>query len=1090
MECSACHVENAPGRRFCGGCGARLALLCPACAFANDPGDRFCGGCGLRLEPPAAPPPPSDGERREVTILFADLAGYTALSRQLDAEEVHRLLERFFTRVDGLIVGLGGTIDKHIGDCVMAVFGAPVAHDNDAERAALAALAIRDAMPELAAEAGQPLDVHVGIASGQVVAQTTGSASHQAYTVTGDTVNLAARLTAAAVAGEILISAAVQQVLPARFEREAVAALSVKGVAGPVPAWRLRRAGATAAPARPFIGRAAELEQLSGLARRCAEAGQGRTVHLRGEAGLGKTRLIEELGRALGAAGWGCHVASSLDFGTATGREPIRSLAASLLDLVAASEPTARAAAADAVIEAGGVPARCRVFLNDLLDIAQPPALRALYHAMDDAGRSHGLRETLAGLVAQRSQAQPCLLVFEDVHWADEATLDHLATLAGTVAGCRALLVLTSRPEGDPLDAAWRAGFLGQPLLTIDLAPLRPEEAAAFATDQAQAGAELIQRCIERAAGNPLFLDQLLRHVREQTDRPVPGSIQSLVQARLDALDPADKAAIQAASVFGQRFDLAGLRALLGDPAYRCDGLVQRLLVRRQDQAFLFAHALIRDGVYDTILKARRRELHLRAARWFAGRDLALQAEHLERAGDPGAAEAYRQAATQALRDYRYAQALQLAERGLACAATPELRADLACLQGELLHAQGRVQDAIAAYQAVLAGPSDELRRARALLGLVDGLRTTDQFDAAFAALDEAEALADRQGATAELARVHGLRGSLHFPRGALAECLAEQQQALALAQAAGSPELQAQALSGLADAEYARGRLMSATERFQGCVALAREHALGRIEVANLPMVAIGRLLLGDLAGALADGLTAIEAATLVGHRRAEVIARHAVFLALLQQGDAAGAKVHAEAALELARALGSGRFEAEGLGFMAAAEHLLGAGDDALEHGRAAVAICRQVGAMAYLGPLLLGILVLITEDEAERAAACDEAELLLAAGCASHNHFFFYRDGIEAGLRTGELDRVERYAAALEDYTAAEPLPWTRFVVARGRALARHGRGERSAALAQELRRLADEARQSGHLLAQIRLQAALAMRQAHAASTQAG
>ena len=161
MRCPACQVENRAGRRFCADCGAALAVRCPACQFVNQPGEKFCGGCGAALGAPAPAPspvpqaaPPPDGERRQVTVLFADLAGYTELSQELDAEEVHGLLERFFDRVDGIVNKFGGSVDKHIGDCVMAVFGAPTAHGNDPERAARAALAIQDAMPALCGRAG------------------------------------------------------------------------------------------------------------------------------------------------------------------------------------------------------------------------------------------------------------------------------------------------------------------------------------------------------------------------------------------------------------------------------------------------------------------------------------------------------------------------------------------------------------------------------------------------------------------------------------------------------------------------------------------------------------------------------------------------------------------------------------------------------------------------------------------------------------------------------------------------------------------------------------------------------------------------
>jgi class 3 adenylate cyclase len=223
MLCPGCKTENRAGRRFCSGCGQPLPLPCPACGFENAADDRFCGGCGKPLGAPAAAAPApapapvapkpepaaavpqSDmpaGEIRPVTIMFVDICGYTKLSGRLDPEDTHRLLMQFFEITDAVVVRFGGRIDKHIGDSVMALFGAPVAHGNDAERAAMAALAIHAAMPEISAKVGQPLQVHIGIATGEVVASGLGSAAHSAYTVIGDAVNLAARLMDRAGAGE------------------------------------------------------------------------------------------------------------------------------------------------------------------------------------------------------------------------------------------------------------------------------------------------------------------------------------------------------------------------------------------------------------------------------------------------------------------------------------------------------------------------------------------------------------------------------------------------------------------------------------------------------------------------------------------------------------------------------------------------------------------------------------------------------------------------------------------------------------------------------------------------------------------------
>ena len=1085
MDCPSCGAANPEAKRFCGDCGAALSLGCPALSTSAAKG---LGGDGA----PASPPPAaelSEGERRQVTVLFADLSGYTRLSREIDAEELHALAGRFFDAVDAVVEDYGGTVRKHIGDCIMAVFGAPVAHSNDPERAARAALDIQHRVPALADARGRPLGVHIGVASGQVVASGTGSARHREYTVTGELVNLASRLTDAAQAGEVLISDAVHRVLAERLACAEARALAVKGFAEPVRAWRLLGLREAAEPGhRPFVGRRSELQRFRKLLAACPEVGHGQAVYVRGEAGIGKTRLVEEFQVAARRAGFACHTGLVLDFGVGTGQDAIRSLVRSLLGLKPGgpSDRSAVQAAAESAVADGLVAAERRVYLNDLLDLPQPVELRALYDAMDSSTRARGTRETAAELFARASAARPLLLVIEDVHWADRQTLDHLATLTKTAAAHQAVLVMTSRVEGDPLDDAWRSRTGRSALVTIDLGPLRPQEAEILAGAYFKAHAELARRCVERAAGNPLFLEQLLRHAEESAESGVPGSVQSLVQARMDRLDAPDKLALQAASVLGQRFDREMLGALLEQPGYDVAGLVRHLLVRPHGGgALLFAHALIRDGVYALLLKSWRRELHRRAAALFAGRDAVLHAEHLDRAEDLGAPRAYLEAARAQAAAYRTEAALALVERGVALA---HERADvfaLTCYRGEVLHDLGRIVESMNAYRRSLEAADNDGERCRAWRGLAAGMRITDRFDEAFAALDAAEALATDRDLAVELARIHHLRGNLFFPLGRLEGCLREHELSRACARRANSPELEARALGGLGDAEYARGRMITAYGCFHRCVELCRKHGLGRIEVANLPMAAFTRVFANDLRVGSEDPLAAIEAAARVGDQRAEIVARlkflHAIYICSFTTLDLTAAREHAEIALALCRRLGARRFESETLIYVADVERASGRRFDALKLLKNALAISRETGT-GFFGAAILGALALTTEDPEERQRALTEGEALLAAGCVSHNYLLFYPDAMEASLIAGDWDGAERYAAALEAYTRPEPLPWADLRIARGRALARYGRGERGEPSLRELRRLREEADRVGWKTALPALERALVAAQA--------
>jgi class 3 adenylate cyclase/tetratricopeptide (TPR) repeat protein len=1023
--------------------GHRRKLLAAIAALRDGtaPTPLPVAGAPASISRTASPLP--EAERRQVTVLFADLAGYTKLADELDAEEIHALLGSFFDLADASVADHGGTVDKHIGDCVMAVFGAPVAYGNDPERCVRAALDIGRRMPVLAAELGRPIGVHIGIASGEVMASGTGSARHLEYTVTGESVNLASRLTDQAATGEILISDSVHRALAERVDCSEVGELSIKGLAKPVRAWRLR---AFREPARSdrqaFVGRHRELRQLEAALAQCRNARRGRTIYIRGEAGIGKTRLLEQFRAKAEGENFACHSGLVLDFGMGSGQDAIRSLVRSLLGLSGEGSREEIEAAAQKSLEDGMLADERRVYLNDLLNVPQSIELRTLYDAMDNAARDRGKQATVAELVTRASSRRPRLLAIEDLHWADQTTLDHLANLAETVSECPALLVMTSRIERDPLREAWLPMIAGQPIVTIDLGPLQPSEANRLAGAYVGALGEPAQRCIERAAGNPLFLEQLLRHAEESAEGGVPGSIRSLVQARLDRLALPDKRALQAASVLGQRFTAEALGALLDQPGCDCTDLIRHLLVRPQGEYFLFAHALIQEGVYDTLLRSRRRELHRRAADWFRSRDLMLCAQHLDRADDGDAPQAYLEAARAQAAEYRTEGALRLVDRGIALARKRGDISALSLLRGEILRDLGSISESIAAFEQALAVADVDVERCRAWLGLAAGLRVTDRFDEAFAMLDKAASAAAVDDLAAERARIHHLRGNLCFPLGRLVECLQEHERALDCARTARSPVMEARALGGLGDAEYARGRMASAHRHFSRCAELSRASGAGRIEVANLSMVAHTQVYLNDFSGALATTHTAVELAARVGHHRAEIIARNAACNVFRTTGEFGRAKVHAERTLILARLLGAKRFEATSVDDLAMVARAEASSAEAMDLLYRALAISRETG-LSFVGPWILGHLAATTEDPTERHAALTEGEEILRKGAVSHNHLWFFRYAIDASLDSQDWDSAERYSTALEDYTRPEPLPWANFFVRYGRAAAAHGR-----------------------------------------------
>jgi len=411
------------------------------------------------------------GERRQVTVLFADLSNFTSLSSELDAEQTHALLNRYFETVDGIVEHYGGTVDKHIGDNVMAVFGAPIAHTDDPRRAVRAALDIHDSMKELTGALDRELSAHIGIASGQVVASGTGSDAHREYTVTGDTVNLASRLDDMAAAGETLISEAVWNAVSPIAICDPRGRVSVKGLSREIAVWAVQGLASEAAADRlaAFVGRRMELRQFAAFLDETKTDSKGHSLLVRGEPGIGKTRLIEELLRLARDKGFEPHKVLILDFGVAKGQEAIRALVRSLLAVEDESSEAKRRETVRKLLATGSLSKDRTVFLNDLLNLAQPAELRGIYDATDGAARKEGTRETVAELIRSAAVRRPVLIVVEDIHWADATTLDQLTGVARAALEFPILLTMTSRVEGLTLEQQWLASLRGCPLTTIEL---------------------------------------------------------------------------------------------------------------------------------------------------------------------------------------------------------------------------------------------------------------------------------------------------------------------------------------------------------------------------------------------------------------------------------------------------------------------------------------------------------------------------------------------------------------------------------------------------------------------------------------------
>ena len=1083
-------------------------LLCPHCGHPNRAQAKFCDECGAVMRAAgAARPLPRDStapnvaraDRRQASVLFTDISGYTAQCARSDPEQVQAMLGRFYGAMDSVVEAYGGRVFDRAGDAVMAVFGAPVAHGNDAERAVRAALEMHAAAASLPDCDGQPLRLHIGIASGEVVAAVISAGGKSKYSVTGDTVNLAARLDALAASGDTLIADALYRSVARVVDAQSLGEQTVKGLEAPVLVWKV--SGLRAAPGEraPLVGRDAELAQLMAALEAVRDSGSGMTIVLRGDAGIGKSRLLGEFRARAARLGFGTPAGQVLDFGVGKGQDAIASILKAVLGVEpigdggavggaggagdadnadaaddagaadAAADDQARRLAVRQAVERGAIAADEEVFVNELLDVSQPPELKALFDAMDNASRMRRASETLTAVLQRASRARPLLLSLEDMHWASPDALRHSAAIASVTAHDALIVLLTSRVDGDPMDSAWRASTGASAWLSIDLTPLLPKDAQQLASGLVEGSSRFVSQCIARAEGNPLFLEQLLKAPRASEVASVPPTIQSLVLERVDRLAESDRSAIQAASVIGKRFSLESLLAITG-PGVACDALLAADLVRRDGGSFLFAHALIQEAVYASTLKSVRRDLHRRAAAWFADAEHAepvLQAEHLDRADDPGAARAYLAAATSENERSRYEAALRLTERGAELAAAlgnGDAACELALLRGAVLGEMGRSSDSIVAFRAATELATDDLQRCHAWMGVAAGNRITGAFDNAMDALNQAQPIADRLDLPVECSKIHHTRGNLLFAQGKGAECDAQHQLALEHAVRSRSVECEAQALSGLGDAQYAQGRMRGALAHFQRCVALCAGRNWVRIEGPNRCMTGHCLWYQNRLDSAIDEARRACDDAHQYGVVPVEVFARTSLAQFLTESGRSIEAERACDQGLALARAAGSRRYESTLLHSLADVRLGQGQCGEATRQLERGLELARETG-LGFIGAALFARLARAVADPQARAQALRDGEALLRGPGLAHGHLWFYRDAIEASIAAAEWEAASRYADALEAFVATEPLPWAMLLVARCRALQAFAQGRDCELSIARLRQLRTEVHSAG-------------------------
>jgi tetratricopeptide (TPR) repeat protein len=839
--------------------------------------------------------------------------------------------------------------------------------------------------------------------------------------VVGEAVARAVRMARAADPGVTLIDAQLADEL--RGELDATAARAEM----PGTLRVARRAARSTGAASRIMGRAAELGRLKALLEAC-RSGAGFAVCLRGDAGIGKTTLVEALLAHARENGFAVHAGRASDFGSTLDRSPVAQLVRSVSGAPADDQPTLSVPEMPLL---DLLPSELIPAVWDLCRVQSEAARRAGIEPADHRARLAGQRAALEAQVAAASAEVPLCLVAEDVHWAPEEELKWLAELSQVVSRQRVMLVLTARADQDPLDRAWRAA--AGPLVTLDVLPLGDEDALALANSVAPMGEDEARACVARAAGNPLFLTQLARAVGDGThpDVALPGSVQSLTIARMDRLGPRDRRALQAAAILGQGFQIDALRFVLEDPSYAADALIEDALVLRAEDGLRFFHALTRDAVQATVMEAQRRDWHLRAAEWHRERSLELRAWHLELAGSAEAPGAYLEAARRALDSYAHEDAVRLCRHGLGIGAAAH-RAELLMTRANA-HFRMDELDAAASFARaafdLLEAPAE---RCAALLLESDALIQNDEADAAIPRLNEAEAIALAADLPEIMAQLSSLRGKIHYPRGELAECMAAHRTALAWAEKAGSARHQAGALSGLAVAFYQHGDFRAVEDHAGRCLEFCGDRTFARIEAAAVLMRGYSRLFLLKHAGVETDAQRVLELAASLRDPRMEMFGRLTFGTACLDLLRLDEAIACAERARALACRVGGDRFEADALWLMGSALGFQGRLADAADLLEQAFDLSMQAGALRYAGPRHLGYLALFTEGE-RRREAYRRAERILEEECVAHAYLGFYGTAIGCAVEDRDHALAHRYGRCLAERSGGNDVPWVKFLVA---------------------------------------------------------
>jgi class 3 adenylate cyclase/tetratricopeptide (TPR) repeat protein len=941
MLCGRCGSENRDGTRFCVRCGTRVTRVCGRCQAELPGGAAFCGECGhpVRAEdlaplgaPPGAYTPRHlaeriltargtiEGERKLVTVLFADLTSSLEAIADRDPEDARRLLDTVIEMLMDAVHRYEGTVNQVMGDGIMALFGAPLAHEDHALRACYAALRMQESVRAYAHEVrrseGIALRLRVGINSGEVVVRTIANDLRMDYSAVGSTTHLAARMEQLADPGTVLLARDTARLVEGFFDLRPLGPTPVRGLATPIEIFALAGAGAARSRLRarlvrgltPFVGRETELRQL-GLALGRAEAGHGQVVALVGEPGVGKSRICWEFTHTAVPAHWLVLEASVLSYRTVTPLMPIVELLSGYCELDAAdTKEQARAKVTTRVL---AVDAGLRSSLPWLLELLELPPRDAAVDALSPAERRLRILDALERLFVRSSVDRPVLIMLDDLQWADAETRAFLDALVESLPAARILLVVSHRPGRQH---GW--AHLGC-YQELPVGPLTAGSADTFMRELLGEGPEigpLKAVLLERTEGNAFFLEESVRTLAESGSlagergryhltRPVqtlqvPPTVQAVLAARIDRLAPEDKQLLQCAAVIGKTIPFPLLRSVSDLPE---DALgrslshlrTAELLYEHQlfpDLELAFTHALTHEVAYGELLRDRRRALHVRILEAIETEHAGHLVDHVERLahhalhGDvwDKAFHYLRQAAQRAVARAAYDSAVELFERAI----------------GVLERLPGGRERLEHAVDVRL-----ELRAALVALG---------RFKDILNIVSEAERLAAEAGDERRLALVHAFLTNYFQITGDPDRALLYGHRALASARERGDLTVQVLATGYLSATSFVRGDFARAVEHARETLAtLSGPMQHERLGTTSLPAVycrlALVRSLceLGDFAPALGHAKESVAMSRATGDRVSGSMGHLGLGYVALHQGPPVRALAPLETAVELARAV-----------------------------------------------------------------------------------------------------------------------------------------------------------------------------------------